>query len=416
MRTRRTLTILAALLLAVAACGDGDDTGGEADGGEAIEMVWTLPATWSEFQTVADMWNDENPDRQVTIELLPEGADEQRQQLSLELNAGESNFDVLGLDVIWTGEFAENGWLEPIDDLAGEVDDVLAAGPLESARWQGELWAVPQISGAGVLYYRTDLVDEPPTTWPEMMEIALEVGEEEGIFPYVAQGAQYEGFVVNYLEYMWSAGGDLFDSDQQEVLFGQDDAAREALEFMIEGMERGMYAPGFNQMQEEEARTEFQRGNAVFMRNWPYAHPLMSEPGESDVHDTFDVAPLPTFTGEGTISAVGGVNNAISAFSEHKDEAREFIVWLATDLDVQREMTNQAQVPVLESIFDELDDDPVFSVLGEVLPHARARPPVPEWNEISVAMQQELFPAYNGNADPEQAIANVRSALEATLE
>jgi multiple sugar transport system substrate-binding protein len=413
MRTRaqpvRLLAAVAAAALLAAACTPQET--------ESTELVWPVPAPQQgNSQATVDRWNELNPESPVRLELLPEAADAQREQLTLELNAGGSTFDILGLDVIWTGEFAENDWLEPLGDLRDEVEGVLLPGAIESGEWDGELWAVPYISGAGFLYYRSDLVDTPPTTWPELMEVGLEVAEREDMAAFVGQGARYEGMVVNYLEYLWSAGGDLFNADRSEVVFGTGDATRTALDFMIGGLDSGFFAPGYNTMQEEEARNEFQFGNAVFMRNWPYAFTLMSDEAESEVAGNFDIAPMPTFTGEGTISALGGLNLAVSAFSENKETAREFIRFAATDPDVQLEVSSEfSQVPVLLSTFDQLTDDPVFNVLAEVVPHARPRPPVPEWNEISAAMQREIFAAYNGQKDPQAAIDAIRSVLEAAV-
>lgn len=409
----RIPAVAAALALSAAGCSGGtpeDEAGGE--------LVWPVPAPQEgNSQATVDRWNELNPDTPVRLELLPEAADEQRQQLSLELNAEGSGFDVLGMDVIWTGEFAENGWIEPLTDMRDQVDGILLEGALESATWDGELWAMPYISGAAFLYYRSDLVDTPPTTWPELMEVGLEVAEEEGIAPFVGQGAQYEGMVVNYLEYLWSAGGDLFNDDGSAVEFGTGDAALTALEFMRDSLDNGFYAPGYNTMAEEEARIAFQSGDAVFMRNWPYAYPLMQDEAESDVAGSFDIAPMPTFTGQDTISAVGGLNLAVSAFSENKEAAREFALFAATDLDAQVEVATEfSQLPVLQSAYDELTEDPVFQVLVDVVPHARPRPPVPAWNEISATMQQEIFAAYNGEKEPQAAIDAVQAMLEGVVE
>ena len=413
-RTMRSAVGVASFALVASACaGVG---GGGADEGE---MTWAIGGADAQpggaHQQVADLWNEQNPDNQVSIDVLPEAADEQRQQQSLELNAEGTGFDILGIDVIWTGEYSENGWLESLEDVRGELEGASLEGAFESAQWGGELWAAPYNSNAGFLYYRTDLVDTPPTTWEELKEVGMEVAEEEGIAPFVAQGAQYEGMVVNYLEYFWSDGGDLLNEEGTEVLFAEDDAAMTALEFMIESQQDGFYAPGFNTMMEEEARNEFQSGNAVFMRNWPYAYELMSA-DDSEVAGDFDIAPLPTFTGEGTISALGGFNNGVSAFSENTEAAIDFVVWAATDPEAQRLLAEAAIPPTLESTYDELADDPVMSLLGEVLPESRPRPPAPDWNGISVEMQQQLFPAYNGEADPQAAIDSIRDYLEGTIE
>lgn len=243
----------------------------------------------------------------------------------------------------------------------------------------------------------------------------MAAAEEAGISPYVAQGAQYEGLVVNYLEYYWSSGGELFNEDQTEVLFDEEPAL-EALTFMQESLEDGFYAPGFNTMQEDDGRNEFQTGNAVFMRNWPYAFELMSDPEESEVADDFAIAPLPTFSGEGTVSALGGYNNAVSAYSQNVDAAKEFVLWAATDEEAQRLLAETGPPPVLASTYEELSDDVQIATLGEILPDARPRPPAPNWNDISVEFQQEIFPAYNGERDPQEAVTALREYLETTLD
>jgi multiple sugar transport system substrate-binding protein len=410
----RSVVVLGALVLVATACTPGADD-------EEGSLTWAIGGAESQpggvHQDVAELWNEENPDTPIEIEILPEGADEQRQQQTLELNAEGTQFDVLGMDVIWTGEYSENGWLESLEDVRDQIEGQSLEAPFQSATWGGELWGAPYNSNAGFLYYRTDLVDEPPTTWDELREVGEEAAEEEGIAAFVGQGAAYEGFVVNWLEYYWSAGGELFNEDQTEVLFDED-IAIEVTEWTQEGFEGDFYAAGFNTAMEEEARSEFQAGNAVFMRNWPYAYDLMEDEEESDIAGDFDIAPLPTFTGEGTISALGGFNNAVSAFSENTDLAKEFVVWASTNEEVHRMLADRNTPPSLESVYEdeELQDDPVMALLGEVLPDSVPRPPAPDWNGISLEIQDEIFPAYNGDQDVETAVSNVADYLEGVLE
>ncbi|MGH3368603.1 MAG: ABC transporter substrate-binding protein [Nocardioidaceae bacterium] len=401
-------------LVAVAACtpGGGDEGGGG-------ELTWALGGSEAQpggvHQKVAKLWSEENPDNPITIEVLPDEADQQREQQALELQAEGSNFDVLGVDVIWTGEYSENGWVESLEDVRDQIEPGSLPGAFESATWGGELWAAPYNSNAGFLYYRTDLVKEPPKTWQELCEMATTIGKKEGIGGFIGQGSRYEGFVVNWLEYYWSAGGELYNEDQSEVEFDTT-LATQTTEFLAQAKESGCLAPGFNTAMEEEARNEFQSGKAVFMRNWPYAYGLIKDDKASPIRDKFDIAPLPTMTGQGTISALGGFNNAVSAFSDNKEAAKEFVVWAATNEEVQKMLATEASVPpTLASIYDQLGDDPVMALLGEVLPEAKPRPPAPQWNEISVEMQRSLHPAYNGEGDPAEAADAVLEVLEGTV-
>ncbi|MGH2774186.1 MAG: extracellular solute-binding protein, partial [Actinomycetota bacterium] len=154
-----TILVVGALVASGCSGSTPEDEGGGDGGGE---LTWAIggseAAPGGVHREVAELWSEENPDTPITIERLPDDAGEQRQQQSLELNAQGTGFDVLGMDVIWTGEYAVNGWLESLEDVRGEIEDVTIPGAFESATWEGELWAAPYNSNAGFLYYRTDLV------------------------------------------------------------------------------------------------------------------------------------------------------------------------------------------------------------------------------------------------------------------
>lgn len=416
--TRRMTSVaatLVALVLLAAACGDSTP---EASGDEHVELVWAIGGVEAQlgggFHHTAERWNELHPNGPtVRIEPLPREADGQRERLAQELDAENPRFDILGVDVSWMGEFAQNGWLESLEDARPRIEEASLDGPFETALWAGELWGAPYNTNAGLLYYRTDLVAAPPKTWEELVEVGMRVAEEEGIAPFVGQGAQYEGMVVNFLEYFWGAGGQLFDEEVSEVTFEEGPALR-AVEFMRSAQETGFYAPGFDTMTEAEARDEFQSGKAVFMRNWPYD--LNGSPAApSGVAGRFAVAPLPTFTGQGTVAALGGFNLGVSPFSDHVEAAKLFVVFASTDPEVQRTLGENSLAPAMAAAYEDLADDPLMAQLATIVPAATPRPSVPEWSEISDEIQQQIFPAYQGQRDARQAVRSVRQFLESII-
>lgn len=414
---------LALGLTMATACGEPPEEESDGDGESAgltddPSFVWAVTgADRQVHEDVARLWNENNPDQQVDIFFLAPTADEQRQAMFQDLQSQAGDFDVLGLDVIWTGEFADYGYIESLEDLRSEIEDTSLEGSIDSAQWQQELYALPYSSNGAFLYYRSDLIDEPPSTWEELYESGTEAAEEEGIEAFVGQGDQYEGFVASYLELFWAADGQLFDDNQESSTFLEGDAAETALDFMTEAQESGFFAQGYDSMVEDDARALFQSGEAVYMRNWPYAIPLLAGEEEEDsaVADDFDVAPLPTFDGEGTTSALGGLNNAVSSLSENKDLAREFITWAATDQEAQEILIGHSLPPTMQGLYDNADD-PDFQMLGEILADAEARPPVPGYNSLSLAVQDNLHPAFLGQEDPETALQSVDQAAEEALE
>lgn len=388
------------------------------------ELVWAVggaaAAPGAANEQVAEIWKEQDPSRPtVRVEQLPDEADLQREQMAYELQAQGAGFDILALDVIWTGEFAVNGWIENLDDVRDEVEGVVLDSALESALYEDEMWAVPFNTNAGFLYYRTDLVEEPPTTWDELAEMAREIGEREGIGGYVGQGSQYEGLVVNFLELVWGTGGSVVNEEGDEALLTENDAGQRALEFMQTSQREGVFVPGFNTLLEDDGRNIFQSGNAVFMRNWPYAYGLMGgedEENPSAVEGRFDIAPLPTFTGEGTVSSLGGFNLGVSAYSDKIDLAKEFVVWAGTDPDAQELLGKEALPPVREDTYEELQDDPVMALLAEVLPQSRPRPPLPAYNFLSQDIQRAVFAAYNSDVDVAETISGLNDDLNSQLQ
>jgi len=429
---RRFATLGAALVLALvaAACAgstpeDSAGGGGGEDGGGGGELTFWIGGADARpggtHTQVVDLWNEQHPDGPtVTITELPDEADEQRNQLALELQNEGTGIDLMGTDVIWTGEYAQNGWLESLEDVRGEIEGNVLDGPFQTALYEGELYAVPYNTNAGFLYYRTDLIDAPPTTWDEAVQVCGAAAEEAGISAYVGQGNQYEGMVVNYLEYLFGAEGQLLNETGTELLLGEGDAARTALEFMRTSQETGFYDPGFNTMTEEEARGVFQSGGAACMRNWPYAYTLMNgEEEESAVAGNYEIAPIPTFTGaEGGTAVLGGFNIGVSAFSENKEAAKEFAVWAATNEEAQVLLGERSLPPVANAAYEALADDPVMVQLGEVLNSDAigVRPPVPAWNSISEDMQEQIYQAYNGQKEVDAALTDLEAAIQENLE
>lgn len=416
----RWAALLAAAVLVTAGCAAAPRSG------SGTELVWAVGGTGPTGEgplvnlAIRDLWNELHPNGpRVRVVPLPDTADGQHQLMALELNAGLSELDILSLDVIWTAEFAENGWLVDLAELRPEVERVSLPFAVETAVWDGQLWAAPYTTDAGLLYYNSEfVVGEPPRSWEELVRVGRDIGEREGIAPFVADGAQYEGLVVQYLEYFWGAGGEVLDEDGRSVLF-EDAHALHAANFMKDAYRDGFYAPGFDTMELEDARETFQSGQAVFMRSWPYAYRQMTgnpplDPA-SQVNGNVGIAPLPTFTGD-PVTALGGHNLAVSRFSDNVSAATEFVRFASTSRDVQRELAERySNAPTLQATYDDLSGDPLMDLLATVLPTAKPRPAVPEWATISAEMQQQIFAAYTGDPDPAPEIDALRDFLDATI-
>lgn len=199
----------------VSAC--GSQTGG-------IVINYYTPANEeATFKAVANRCNEQLGGRfQIAQRNLPKGADDQRLQLARRLTGNDKSLDVMALDVVWTAEFAEAGWAVPLsEDPAGlaeaDATENTLPGPLETARWQDELYAAPITTNTQLLWYRADLMPAPPTTWDGMLDEANRLYREGGLSWIAVQGKQYEGMVVWFNTLLQSAGGQVLSDDGQRV-------------------------------------------------------------------------------------------------------------------------------------------------------------------------------------------------------
>src|SRR5262245_17232722 len=220
LRMSRLLVALAAsVAFAITGCGGGgDDDSGTPNAEKATQAKASGNVTWcigkdttGAFGTVVDNFNKANPNANVKLLELPEAADEQRRLQIQRLRAKSDECDVLGMDVIWTAEYAAQGWLKDVSDYISQNGDKFIKSTVDTTEYEGKNWAVPFKSNAGFIYCRTDQVDSAPETWEDLYKQAE---QGNGV---VYQGFRYEGLTVNFLELLYSAGGNIISDDGKDA-------------------------------------------------------------------------------------------------------------------------------------------------------------------------------------------------------
>jgi multiple sugar transport system substrate-binding protein len=370
-------------------------------------------------------WNSQHPDGKVTYVELNSRADRQRAELLSSQQAGlppgRGGYDVLGLDVVWTAEFARDGHILPLTSVADSLDTGrFLAQVLESARYRGELWAVPVHSNAGLLYYRSDLIAAPPASWEELTTQAKDAARRHGVDGYIGQLARYEGLTVNLAEAVWGQGGELVDREGSRVTAGQP-AAVAGLTFLTRGLSDGWIPRAALAWTEEDSRRRFQQRGAAFMRNWPYAYALL-EASDSPVRGHFKVAPLPaapgTRGGPGP-SALGGMNLAISTRSANRRTALEFIRFMVSD-STQTQVFEAGGYPaVLSAVYDDPEvraRQPYTQALRESMGAVRSRPVTPYYGQVTRVIQDAAYSALHDGRDPTDAMEQLAASLQDALE
>jgi multiple sugar transport system substrate-binding protein len=406
------------IALAVVGCGGDDDDGGDAEKAPAAadpskakgDVAWCIGKdTSGAYGTAIDLFKKENPNVTVKLVELPESADEQRTQLVQRLRAKSDECDVLGMDTIWTAEFAAQGWLQDTSAIIDQRKADFIPSTLETAKYEDKYWAVPYHSNAGFIYFRTDVVDEAPDTWEDLYS---EAAKSDGL---VYQGFAYEGLTVNFLELLYSGGGKVLSDDGKSVEIDSP-VGEKALTFMVDGVKNGAVPKAVTTYKEEESRRAFESGNASFMRNWPYAYSLGKE---SKIADDFDIATFPSFGGGEPASVLGGINLAISAYSKNPDAAAAFIAY-ATGPEVQKaNFLESSSPPTTAAAYDDpaVQKKYAFATdLRDAIEQGQVRPVSPVYPQINEAINTNVHQALQGKVDPKSALKTMSDQIQKALE
>ena len=311
----------------------------------------------------------------VTLLPMPSSTTDQFGQYKLWLAAGSSDIDVYQTDVIWAPQLAEQ-----FLDLTDAAKDVVKAhfpSIIESQTVNGKLVAMPYFTDAPALYYRKDLLEKygkaVPKTWDEMTAIAKDIQDKEraagnkDIYGYVFQGNAYEGLTCDALEWVKSSGGGQIVEADGSISINNPKAAV-ALD-RAKSWVGGISPSGVLAYGEEDSRGVWQVGNAVFMRNWPYAYALGNS-ADSKVKGKFDVVPLPVGSPEDKSAAtLGGWNVAVSKYSKHPKEAIQLALFLASAENQKANAIEASHLPTIMSLYDDADI-------------AKAQPIIPNWKSI----------------------------------
>jgi multiple sugar transport system substrate-binding protein len=400
-------------LLAVLGCGS------EAAGGPTIVTVSgsVLGAEGRILRRQLERFDRETPDVRVEMRPTPDAADLRHQLYVQWLNARATDPDILQVDAIWTPEFAAAGWILPLDRFSPETSAFFPV-TIEANRWQGELFALPWFVDVGMLYWRTDLLDEPPATW-EQLERAVRRVTADGSPRYglVWQGARYEGLVTVFLEYLGGFGGKILDGGR--VTVNQPPGVL-ALTTMRDQIVRGVVPARVLSWHEEEPRFAFQNGEAALMRNWPYAVAPMQDTGSSRVAGRFAVAPMPAGPGGRPTAAFGGAQLAINAFSPEAEAAWRVIDYLTRPEQMIERAEIVGQFPTRTGAYD---DPALAEALAispaqarEIVEAAVPRPVTPVYTQLSEILQIQLHRALSGQAEPAAALARAASEMQELLD
>jgi trehalose/maltose transport system substrate-binding protein len=284
------------------------------------------------------------------------------------INTKDTSFDIFMLDVVWPGSFAD-GFLDlkEFDTVENNIaghNPVIALNNLVD----GRLVALPYFADYGNFYYRKDLLDKynytsPPKTWEAIENIALEIMEKEkalgdtNLAGYVAQFNFYEGLTCNIMEWIWShGGGTILNADKEVTIVNE--KTKQALNRV-----RNWFTTGITPLQarlydETASLDKWIRGEAIFMRNWPYAIQetrTRATRFNSTLGVGFGISTLPGLTSDRTAGTLGGWQLAASRHTKNPSAVAKAMGFLTSEAFQKQRAIRTSLLPTRNALFNDVD-------------------------------------------------------------
>lgn len=436
--------VLAIVLTASVVCSCGA-------AGRGLVLSFYTPSVDNEtFAAAAQRCNEQFGGRfTIAHASLPKSADDQRLQLVRRLSGNDRTLDIMAMDVVWTAEFAEAGWALPLsDDPSGQAEsdatvDTLP-GPLATATWKHRLYGAPITTNTQLLWYRVDLVDQPPSNWNSMVAQATRLHAAGQPSWIAVQADQGEGLVVWFNTLLVSAGGQVLSEDGQRVTLTDTPAHRDATVKALRVLKSVATAPGadpsITRTDTGSARLAVEQGKAALEVNWPYVQSSMLENAvkggvpflplnrfpelTASVDDTGTFAPsdeqfriaylasravfgfavYPAVRpGTPAKVTIGGLNLAVAKTARHKAQAFEAVRCLRSRQN-QKYISLQGGLPAVHaSLYSDPQFQnryPAYAIIRQQLTDAAVRPMTPVYQTLSLRLAATLSPITE--IDPER--------------
>jgi multiple sugar transport system substrate-binding protein len=407
LRARHLLIAVGTLAIAVLpSCGFSSEEGG----GGGTQVSWYIFNEPSgAYQEAADKCTEQSNGRySINYVRLPTNADQQRELVARRLAAEDSDIDIVGLDVNWTAEFAEAGWILPWD---GEKEQIASEGKLEgpllTTQYQDKTWAIPLTTNTQLLWYRKDRVDKVPETWDEMIDMAAESGRSIEV-----QAARYEGFTVWINTLVASQGGQIVDENGDVAV---DETTNRAAE-IIKRVATEAAPPGMSNNREDQARLGFEEGRSDFQINYSFIYP--SAAAIEGFQEKIGWARYPAVEeGQPSVVTVGGINLGVGAFSKNPDLAYEAAECLASPDNQLVASVKGGLPPTSEALYEDPEftkANPFADELRQSLDEGVPRPVTPAYSDISLAIQKSFHPPEG--IDPDAVADSLRDKLDKAAE
>ncbi|HXG87138.1 MAG TPA: extracellular solute-binding protein [Vicinamibacterales bacterium] len=362
------------------------------------------------FQAIFEEWAAANPRVQLEVSMMP-ALEQHKAKLLLAAAAGRLP-DVASIDSFWLPLFLEGGHLQPLNEYwpAADRADFLPFTTETLSDRSGNIYGLWHETDCRALFYRKDLVPEPPTTWSELIATATRVTRERGIAGYLYNAGRWEATVFDHLPMFWAQGGELVDPDGRPV-FGlppHRDRLIHVLSFLRDTVKSGASPRavlGSNDYKYLSAAAIAGDAAMFLGGNWQIKELKEALPPEEFAK--WGIAPIPQRAAGPAPTGTGGwIWVVFSKDPEKRRAAAKFILDVESPANAARISQGTGRLPVRQSVYrdHEMFRQEPFAFFGAMLSSARARPAAPIYNAISRELQLAIGYAIEGTSTPDKAV------------
>ncbi|UCF96349.1 MAG: extracellular solute-binding protein [Spirochaetaceae bacterium] len=333
--------------------------------------------------------------------------------------AGGNPPDVAQVDIIWVGEYVEGGLLTDLTDkLNGwkEWPDVVDSFK-EGTKWNGRSYGTWLNTDVRIMAYNKKLFrnagldpNKPPEDWNQLYTMAKRITSAPAYYGYGFPAMKEEETAMRFFGMLFSAGGQILTNDMKKAAFNSD-AGVKALEFHVKMVKDGITPNSIvsgNYMDIDTAVFQDKFAISYMTKTLGLAKSVLPDLTPEKFQENFGAALIPKAPGGEYSTMSGGYLLSVPKGAKHPDLAWELIS-IGAAPDAQFMYTSaRGYVPTFYSLMKRPEDyysvDPFFNVILNSLPYAHFRPGIPQYTEISAAIQDAIQAAVLGQASPKAAL------------
>ena len=414
--------------------------------GLSIAQAWTLEEAAKDYKgTEIKVIFLDRPGYRAAIKMLPEFEQKTGIKVSYEIVPYENtrekevlDFSAQGdlaialVDLVWIGEYAESGWIVPIDDLQKKFPNLVDPDldlkdffPLllnAFGTWDNKTYGLPFDNYSGLLFYNKDMLkaagfDKPPETWDQLITDYAPKLTKDGKYAFALQSRRGETQSCDsFMRFLWPWGGSLLNSKFQCNL--SDPKSQEGLEFRLKLMK--YMPPGIVDFDHSEAVNALAQGQVAMITEWSAFYQTLVDPKTSKIVDSLGIAPEPKGP-DGRKPALGGFSLAVTTQVDDKKKGAAwlFIQWLTSKAKA-KEYVENGGVSGRQSTYQDKDlvakypfIPPMVESWQQGVPEYRPR--FAEWPQLSDIIAEWGTKMMDGQATVKQASDKICKLVEDTL-